>query len=324
MDLESRPLPLGEKITFDRAFDVGSYIVFYSSSFNPYPDTQVYIDNTNVSIHSTDDDTLLHLSFSRAENQIVFSSKKTGGDWGDEERVSLQGVFNKIDVTIAIRLEVDCYQVYVNDCIIHTYTKRIIKDARSVSYDCNSHSVFTNPIGVVVATPEKPRPIKSVPAPSYEKAYFTLTAEEVAKESEAEPFDYVIIGSGIGGGILAADLLDKNERVSTGNSDFGAQSTSHIARSTWNRSAVQASAKDPDDRTKKILVIERGNLLFPTHSLNMPRPTNRGTYGQMNDLFYNHFKNDWEMDDRTRKIWKGGPMYCLGGRSTVWGLFAPR
>ncbi|KAF5536591.1 FAD NAD(P)-binding domain-containing protein [Fusarium napiforme] len=56
----------------------------------------------------------------------------------------------------------------------------------------------------------------------------------------------------------------------------------------------------------------------------MPRPTSRGTYGQMNDLFYNHFKENWEMDDKTRGIWKGGPVYCLGGRSTVWGLFSPR
>ncbi|RYP44511.1 hypothetical protein DL768_009032 [Monosporascus sp. mg162] len=300
MDVESRPLHLAEKITFDRVFDAGSHIVFYSSSFNPYPDTQVYIDNTSVNVLSAEDDTLLHVSFRRAENQIVFNSMKTGDAWGNEERVSLQGVFNKTDVTIAIRLEANCYQV------------------------CNSQSVFTNPIGVVVATPEETTPIKRIPAVSYEKAYFTLTAEEVAKKSEDQPFDYVIIGSGIGGGILAADLLDKNKRVSASKSDFSAQSTSHIARSIFDPSSAHALAKDPDDRTKRILVIERGNLLFPTHSLNMPRPTNRGTYGQMNDLFYNHFKYDWEMNDETRKIWKGGPVYCLGGRSTVWGLFAPR
>jgi hypothetical protein len=324
MNVESRPLALDDKVTFDRVFGAGSYIVCYSASFNPYPDTQVYIDNTNINILSADGDYLVHISFRRAEDQIVFNSHEAGSPWGDEEHVSLAGVFNKTDVTIAIRLEDTLYQVYVNDSIVHTYNKRIIKDAQAVSYEANSEPVFTNPIGVSVATPEDTSQIKRVPATSYEKAYFNLTAEDVAAQSEAEPFDYVIVGSGIGGGILAADLLDKNKLVSTSVSITSAQSASHFARSIWNISAVQALAKDPEIRSKRILVIERGNLLFNTHSLNMPRPTNRGTYGQMNDLFYNHFKHDWDMSDATRKIWKGGPVYCLGGRSAVWGLFSPR
>ncbi|KAK3307668.1 FAD/NAD(P)-binding domain-containing protein [Chaetomium strumarium] len=121
--------------------------------------------------------------------------------------------------------------------------------------------------------------------------------------------------------MLAADLLDKNRRVSAG---FSSQATTYVARSIFNLEAANALVEESDKRTKRILVVERGNLLFPTHSLNMPRPTSRGNYGQMNDLFYNHFKQNWEMDDDTRKIWKGGPVYCLGCRSTVWGLFSPR
>ncbi|KAH6843433.1 hypothetical protein B0I37DRAFT_418534 [Chaetomium sp. MPI-CAGE-AT-0009] len=289
-----------------------------------FPDEQVAIDNTSVNVLSAEDDNLLHVSFRRAENQIVFNSHEAGGPWGPEERVSLQGVFNKTDVTIAIRLEKDRYEVLINDSIIHTYKKRIIKDARSVSYECNSQSVFEDPIGVIVVTPESNIKTTTAPARNYEDGYFTLTAKGVAETSEKEPFDYVIIGSGIGGGILATDLLDKNRRVSASNSNFTAQSTSHIARSIFDPSSARALARDPDKRTKRILVIERGNLVFPTHSLNMARPTNRGTYGQMNDLFYNHFKQTWDMTDDTRRIWKGGPVYCLGGRSTVWGLFCPR
>lgn len=322
MDMESRSLFLRQEITFDRIDDAGSYIVFYSPSFNPFPDEKVYIDNTSVNVRSAEHDILLHVSFRRAENQIVFNSRETNGNWGPEERVSLQGVFNKTDVTIAIRLENDRYEVLINDSIIHTYKKRIIKDARAVSYECNSQSVFADPIGVLVLSPESP--IKRTPAVSYEKAYFPLTAGGVAEKSEDEPFDYVIIGSGIGGGILAADLLEKNRLVSASSSNFSAQPTSRIVRSIFDPSSARALAKDPDNRVKRILVIERGHLVFPTHSLNMARPTNRGTYGQMNDLFYNHFKQDWEMTDETRKIWKGGPVYCLGGRSTVWGLFCPR
>ncbi|KAH8802473.1 FAD/NAD(P)-binding domain-containing protein [Xylogone sp. PMI_703] len=324
MDVRSRPLSIREKIDFDRVFDEGSYIIFYSSSFNPYPDKLVSIDRTTVNVLSAREDVLLSVSFSRAENHIEFNSREIGQLWGRDERVTLQGVFNKTDVTIAIRLEANCYQIYVNDCIIHTYRKRIFKDAQAVSYSTNGQGIFTNPISVLVNPPAKPTSVQRTPATSYEKAYFTLTAEEVAKVSEDEPFDYVIIGSGIGGGILAADLLSKNKRLSASRSNFSTSSTSHCASSIWDPSSAYASANDPDDRTKRILVIERGNLLFPTHSLNMPRPTDRGTYGQMNDLFYNHFKHDWEMDDYTRKIWKGGPVYCLGGRSTVWGLFSPR
>ena len=128
------------------------------------------------------------------------------------------------------------------------------------------------------------------------------------------PFDYVIIGSGIGGGVLAADLLDKNKRLSGSTSNFSAQVVSRLAH---------VKTAEPD-AAKRILVIERGGLLFTTHSLNTPRPTSRGTYGQMNDLFYNHFKTQWDMDTETAKIWKGGAVYGLGGRSTVWGLFSPR
>jgi hypothetical protein len=294
----------------------------------------VDIDFTNIDILSAEDDHLLQISFRRAESQIAFHScpvsalgkRKLNPDPSESippgsECIPLQGVFSRTDVTIAIRLEANYYQVYVDDSIIHTYKKRILKDAQKVFYSANSEAIFTNPIGVVVLPPKDPSAIRIKPAVSYEEAYFTLTPKDVAKESETEPFDYVIIGSGIGGGMLAADLLDKNNRVS---SSFSSQATTYIARSTWNKSAAHALAEDKVKRTKRVLVVERGNLLFPTHSLNMPRPTSRGTYGQMNDLFYNAFKQNWEMDDDTRKIWKGGPVYCLGGRSTVWGLFSPR
>jgi hypothetical protein len=67
---ESRPLGLGETITFTKVFDAGTFIIFYSSSFNPFPDTKVLIDNTSVGVLSAEDDTLLHISFRRAKNQM--------------------------------------------------------------------------------------------------------------------------------------------------------------------------------------------------------------------------------------------------------------
>ncbi|KAF5590567.1 FAD NAD(P)-binding domain protein [Fusarium subglutinans] len=324
MPSQNRTLKLNSKLSFGKIFEAGSFIVFYSSSYDPVPDTTASIDNTSVNITSADDEDLLHISFRRVENQIVFNSrlKDTQGNlvWGSEERVPLQGVFSKTDVTILVRLEDDVYQVYVDDSIIHSYKKRIRKDARGVSYRANTKSLFTDPIQVQLVTPDAVSDIKLKPATSYEAAYFTLKPEDIAAESEKDPFDYVIIGSGIGGGMLATDLLDKNKRMS---SSFSSQSNNSVTRSSGTCDEAHPIAEDTKERTKRILVIERGNLLFPTHSLNMPRPTSRGTYGQMNDLFYNHFKSNWEMDDETRKIWKGGPVYCLGGRSTVWGLFCP-
>ncbi|KAF4971520.1 hypothetical protein FZEAL_9835 [Fusarium zealandicum] len=317
-----KSLSLGESISFDKVFDAGSFILFYSPIYSLVPEKNVNIDNTSLNIHSAKSDQLLHISFRRVENQIVFNSKPSGSNWGTEERVSLQGVFSKTDATIGVRLEDEFYHIYIDDFIIHTYKKRIIKDAQNISYRTASESLFTNPIEVEVQTPQQASTTKRLPATSYEGAYFPLIPKDIAKESETDPFDYVIIGSGIGGGMLATDLLDKNHRISLVSSTFSPQATS-AGLSTFNFNTARAATEDTVQRTKRILVVERGNLLFPTHSLNMPRPTSRGTYGQMNDLFYNHFKQDWEMDDETRKIWKGGPVYCLGGRSTVWGLFSP-
>lgn len=36
------------------------------------------------------------------------------------------------------------------------------------------------------------------------------------------------------------------------------------------------------------------------------------------------YMGEWEVSEETEKIWKGGPIYCLGGRSAVWSLFSTR
>lgn len=133
---------------------------------------------------------------------------------------------------------------------------------------------------------------------SFQSAFFPLTIADVKKYS----YDIIIVGSGIGGGVLAHDLYDTNSR------------TGH---------------------KMKILLLERGDLTFHTHCMNTARPINLvDDRGGHNDLFFHKFRKEYMFNPRMQtpppppedinKSWKGGPMYSLGGRSAAWGLFIPR
>lgn len=123
--------------------------------------------------------------------------------------------------------------------------------------------------------------------------YFTLTLEEAQKHE----YDIIIVGTGIGGGVLAGDLFDSNIIVG-------------------------------EERAKHILVIEKGGLVFHSHCLNTSRPGLDGGRDQLNDAVFTRFRDNYTLsEDMTceeKKDWRGGPVYCLGGRSSVWGLFSPR
>lgn len=123
---------------------------------------------------------------------------------------------------------------------------------------------------------------------SYQSQYFKLTKEMAAARS----WDIVIVGAGFGGGVLAADLFDTNTKL-----------------------AESGGGKD-------ILVIEQGNLIFHSHCLNTARPTVTGDSGQQNDAFFHDFRSAYQTAESPE--WGGGPVYTLGGRSNVWGLFIPR
>ena len=120
--------------------------------------------------------------------------------------------------------------------------------------------------------------------------FFTLTAEEAMKQE----YDIIVIGTGVGGGIIAGDLFETNSMLGK--------------------------------NAKSVLVIEKGGLVFHSHCLNAARPSGLNQdRGQQNDTFFAKFKMDYTLSEETDKSdWKGGPMYCLGGRSAAWGLFAPR
>ena len=125
-------------------------------------------------------------------------------------------------------------------------------------------------------------------SPTFANRFFTYTAGEAAKLE----FDIIIVGTGIGGGIIAGDLFDTNSKLGSG--------------------------------AKSVLVIEKGGLSFHSHCLNASRPSGFGQgRAQQNDAFFSLFKQEYKGTENN-KDWKGGPMYNLGGRSAVWGLFAPR
>jgi hypothetical protein len=101
-----------------------------------------------------------------------------------------------------------------------------------------------------------------------------------------QPYDVIVIGSGIGGGILADEVSDLGFRV---------------------------------------LVLEAGGLLFPTHVANLPR-RHRLDRNQV-------IKHIWELwgefqskqyEKLPNNDYDGAYGFNLGGRSLFWGAFIPR
>jgi choline dehydrogenase-like flavoprotein len=119
-------------------------------------------------------------------------------------------------------------------------------------------------------------------------ANLTTDADLVSHLSKRGEYDFIVVGSGIGGGTLA---------------------------------------QQPAAAEKRALVIETGGLEFSTHCLNTSRPHwQAGSVAgpsQDNDIVFNTVKNKVQTA-KGSDTYVGGPVYCLGGRSTVRGLYAPR
>ena len=111
--------------------------------------------------------------------------------------------------------------------------------------------------------------------------------DRVSELSKQGYYDAAIIGSGLAGGILARTLIEND---------------------------------------KKVLLIEKGGLEFSTHCLNTSRPhwQINSTQGpsQDNDVVYAAVKQKVQTAAGSDP-YAGGPVYCLGGRSNIWGLYSP-
>ena len=102
-------------------------------------------------------------------------------------------------------------------------------------------------------------------------------------EGQNKDFDFIIIGSGIGGGILADELVDAS------------------------------------DNSKRILVLDAGSFIYPTHVYNISRYSNEDVaprFGVVN------FSRDPE--NHSHKYIGKEPQMALGGRSIFWSGLIPK
>ena len=120
--------------------------------------------------------------------------------------------------------------------------------------------------------------------------FLSASIPDVRRLCEYDYYDYIIVGSGIGGGVLAQSLHS-------------------------------------NDPKSKILIIERGGTVFSSHCLNGPRPhwSHNIPHGpsQDIDLVFHALKESVNTVTQSSHPYVGGQFYCLGGKGNVWGLYTP-
>jgi choline dehydrogenase-like flavoprotein len=98
-------------------------------------------------------------------------------------------------------------------------------------------------------------------------------------------FDVIVVGSGMGGGLLASKLADAGADV---------------------------------------LLLEAGSYLFPTHVANLPRRLRIGQFDKHVWSLWDDFKVVNYVNAGAGSVYDGGQGFNLGGRSLFWGGLIPR
>lgn len=127
--------------------------------------------------------------------------------------------------------------------------------------------------------------------------------DEVSRLAAKSFYDFIIVGTGMGGGVLARTLVELSEKFEP-----------------------SKETKASDRRPLRVLLIEQGGLVLSTHCANTstPRWNTSGLEGpSMNtDIVFRSLKSSVSTNAKSIE-YVGGPVHCIGGRSTVWGLYTP-
>ncbi|KAF8462358.1 concanavalin A-like lectin/glucanase domain-containing protein [Kalaharituber pfeilii] len=141
-------LSLDKIITLRRAVQPDGIIIFQSPSVDlrtTDAGTAGTMDCSNLNLLNHSDDILLHMSFRRQENTIVFNTRRNG-KWESEEREVLTGVASGGVTNVMVYDHGDRYQILIDGRTVHYFTKRYHEPATQVRY-CK------NPQGLLLSDP---------------------------------------------------------------------------------------------------------------------------------------------------------------------------
>jgi hypothetical protein len=130
-------LALNDSVTLQRAVEPGGIVIVQSAFWDT--DTTRSGDNISISLLNNTGDYLLQISLRQDDNVIAFNARAVDGEWGAEERKSLQGTFVSPCFNIAICDDGDRYGIFFSYQLNHYFDKRIDGLVSSVSYSINSN-----------------------------------------------------------------------------------------------------------------------------------------------------------------------------------------
>ncbi|KAL7783807.1 FAD/NAD(P)-binding domain-containing protein [Trichoderma ceciliae] len=132
------------------------------------------------------------------------------------------------------------------------------------------------------------------------ESLISASVGEVSRLCASGFYDFIIVGTGMGGGILARTIIERAEN---------------------------APELDNGGHDIRVLLIERGGMLLTTHCANTSSPRWNSTSLEgpsMNtDIVFRLLKTPVSTVSSKSYDYVGGPVYCIGGRSTVWGMYTP-
>ncbi|KAF8460917.1 galectin [Kalaharituber pfeilii] len=141
-------LKLGGALTLSNAVQADGIVIF-QSAFVDVRSCPVG-DNTSFNLLNRSGDCLLHITFRRPKNVIVFNARRHDGGWGSQESIPLAGAF-KTDglATVTVYDHGDRYQILIDGRTVHYFQKRFHDAATQVSYGTDaSPPPFSDPVAV--------------------------------------------------------------------------------------------------------------------------------------------------------------------------------